>query len=76
MPFARPFYSRTIGLDKEGNKIPILFGARMSGNLNPVTRIGIMNMQTGKQGNYAAENFSAFTLQRSVLKRSVIKTYF
>jgi len=76
MPFIRPFYSRTIGLDKDGNKIPILFGARMSGNIDPATRIGIMNMQTGKQGNYAAENFSAFTIQRSVLKRSVIKTYF
>ncbi len=76
MPFIRPFYSRTIGLDKDGNKIPILFGARMSGNLDPATRIGMMNMQTGKQGNYAAENFTAFTLQRSVLKRSVIKTYF
>jgi hypothetical protein len=35
-----------------------------------------MNMQTGKQGNYSPENFSAFTMQRSVLKRSVIKTYF
>ncbi|MCF8406323.1 MAG: carbohydrate binding family 9 domain-containing protein [Chitinophagaceae bacterium] len=76
MPFVRPFYSRTIGLDKDGNKIPILFGARMSGNLNPATRIGLMNMQTGKQGNYAGENFTAFTLQRSVLKRSIIKTYF
>ena len=76
MPFVRPFYSRTIGLDKDGNKIPILFGARMSGNLNRATRIGLMNMQTSKQGNYAAENFSAFTLQRSVLKRSIIKTYF
>jgi len=76
MPSIRPFYSRTIGLDKDGNKIPILFGARMSGNLNPATRIGLMNMQTGKQGNYSAENFTAFTLQRSVLKRSILKTYF
>jgi hypothetical protein len=72
MPSIRPFYSRTIGLDKDGNKIPILFGARMSGNLDPATRIGLMNMQTGKQGNYSAENFTAFTLQRSVLKRSIL----
>ena len=76
IPPIRPFYSRTIGLDKEGNRIPILFGARLSGNLNTATRIGIMNMQTGKQGNYSPENFSAFTMQRSVLKRSVVKTYF
>ena len=76
IPPIRPFYSRTIGLDKEGNKIPILFGAKLSGNLDPLTRIGAMNMQTGKQGNYSAENFSAFTIHRRVLKRSSIKAYF
>ena len=76
IPPIRPFYSRSIGLDKDGNRIPILFGARLSGNIDPSTRIGVMDMQTGKQGTYAAENFSAFTIQRSVLKRSVIKTYF
>jgi len=76
IPPIRPFYSRTIGLDKEGNKIPILFGARLSGNLSPDVRIGAMNMQTGRKGNYAPENFSAFTLQKRVLKRSLIKGYF
>jgi hypothetical protein len=35
-----------------------------------------MNMQTGRQGDYAPENFSAFTLQKRVLKRSMIKGYF
>jgi hypothetical protein len=76
LPGVRPFYSRTIGLDKNGSKIPILFGARLSGNLSPDVRIGAMNMQTGRQGDYAPENFSAFTLQKRVLKRSVIKGYF
>ncbi len=76
IPPVRPFYSRTIGLDKQGNRIPILFGARMSGNLAPGTRIGMMNMQTGRQGNYSPENFSAFTLHKRVLKRSEIKGYF
>jgi len=76
IPPIRPFYSRTIGLDKDGNKIPILFGARLSGNLSPDVRIGAMNMQTGRKGNYAPENFSAFTLQKRVLKRSMIKGYF
>jgi hypothetical protein len=76
IPGIHPFYSRTIGLDKDGNKIPILFGARLSGNIDPATRIGVMDMQTGRQGSYAPENFSAFTLQRSVLKRSMVKAYF
>ena len=76
IPPIRPFYSRTIGLDKDGNKIPILFGARLSGNLTPDLRIGAMNMQTGRKGDYAPENFSAFTLQKRILKRSMVKGYF
>jgi hypothetical protein len=76
IPPVRPFYSRTIGLDKQGNRIPILFGARLSGNLAPGTRIGVMNMQTGRQGDYSPENFSAFTLHKRILKRSEIKGYF
>ncbi|WP_448940455.1 DUF5916 domain-containing protein, partial [Escherichia coli] len=31
IPSIRPFYSRTIGLDKNANPIPIIFGARLSG---------------------------------------------
>ena len=76
IPPVRPFYSRKIGLDKEGNRIPILFGARLSGNLAPGTRIGVMNMQTGRQGDYSPENFSAITLHKRILKRSEIKGYF
>ncbi|TRZ75655.1 MAG: hypothetical protein D4R94_06335 [Chitinophagaceae bacterium] len=75
-PLYKPFYSRTIGLDKEGNQIPILIGARLSGNLSPSVRIGMMNMQTGKKGDYAPENFTAFTIQKRFWARSVIKGYF
>jgi hypothetical protein len=35
-----------------------------------------MDMQTGRQGNYSPENFSAFTIHRRVLARSNIKAYF
>jgi len=74
--FVSPFYSRTIGLDKEGNSIPILLGARISGNLNSSTRIGMMDIQTGAKGNYSAENFSAFTIQKRFWQRSLLKAYF
>lgn len=76
IPPIRPFYSRTIGLDKDGNKIPILFGARLSGNITKSTRIGIMNMETGGQGTYSPENFTAASINQKVFKRSVIKGYF
>ncbi len=76
IPPVRPFYSRTIGLDKEGNKIPILFGARVSGNITKSTRIGFMNMQTGRRGAYSPENYTAASISQRVLKRSVVKAYF
>ena len=71
-----PFYSRRIGLDKNNNPIPILGGARLSGNLNSSTRFGIMSMQTGAKGDYSSENYSAVSINKSVLARSVIKLYF
>ena len=75
-PIFHPFYSRTIGLDKNGSPIPILMGARLSGNLNSSTRIGMMDIQTGAKGAYSPENFSAFTIQKRFWQRSVVKTYF
>ena len=71
-----PFYSRRIGLDNDGNRIPILFGARLSGNLSKRTRIGVMNMQTGRKGDFAGQNYSAVSISQSVLKRSLVRGYF
>ncbi|MBS1668982.1 MAG: carbohydrate binding family 9 domain-containing protein [Bacteroidetes bacterium] len=73
--FINPFYSRTIGLDKNGNKIPIIAGARLSGNISKSTRIGVMDMQTGNKGDYYADNYAALSINQSVLKRSTIKGY-
>jgi hypothetical protein len=71
-----PFYSRRIGLDKTGNPIPIIGGARLSGNLNATTRFGAMSMQTGAKGDYSPENYSAISINKTVLARSVVKVYF
>lgn len=76
IPPLRPFYSRRIGLDNDANKIPILLGARLTGNIAKKTRIGFMSMQTGKTENYAAENYTAATVQQRFLKRSTAKVYF
>jgi len=69
----RPFFSRRIGLT-----IPIIGGARLSGNLDENWRIGVMNIQTQKDENLgiSAENFGVFTLQRKVLDRSNISMIF
>ena len=76
IPPIRPFYSRTIGLDKNGNKIPILGGARISGNLSKRTRIGIMNMQTQAQDETAGQSYTAVSINQQVQKRSVLKAYY
>jgi hypothetical protein len=72
----RPFYSRRIGLDNEGNAIPILAGARLTGNLDKKTRVGLLNVQTEKKGAFAAQNYTAFSAHRRLLKRSLVKGYF
>ncbi len=74
-PF-RPFFSRKIGLDANGNSIPILFGARLSGNLNEKLRIGAFNIQTARKDTSAAQNYTALSMHRRLFKRSVIKAYF
>jgi hypothetical protein len=76
IPPIRPFYSRTIGLDKNGRRIPIIGGARLTGSIDDKTRIGVMNMQTAKKGDYAAQNYTAISASRRFLKRSVVKAYY
>ena len=76
IPPIRPFYSRTIGLDKYGNKIPIVGGARISGNLSKKLRVGLMNMQTAAKGDAAAQNYTALTFNQQVQARSSVKGYF
>jgi hypothetical protein len=72
----RPFYSRRIGLDKVGNTIPIIGGARITGSITPSTRIGAFNMQTADKASYRKENFTAATVNQRIFKRSVLKGYF
>ena len=76
IPPMRPFFSRRIGLDEDGNAIPILYGARLSGNVNKNLRLGIMNLQTRKTDEMLANNYTAVAFHQQVLSRSIIKGYF
>jgi hypothetical protein len=75
IPPVRPFYSRRIG-SKDGQAVPILFGARLTGNLSNNFRFGAMNIQTARSGNLAPDNFTTVTFNQRVLDRSLIKGYF
>lgn len=74
-PPARPFFSRRIGLDAGGLPLPILFGARLSGNVNQNLRVGLMNVQTKATDTQAAENTSTLAFNQRVLSRSLVKGY-
>ncbi|MGI8582831.1 MAG: DUF5916 domain-containing protein [Chitinophagaceae bacterium] len=69
----RPFFSRRIGLG-----VPINYGARLSGSLNKNWRIGVMDIQTGKQteSGLPAQNFAVVALQKRVFSRSNIRVLF
>lgn len=83
-PSTRPFFSRQIGLadtsldqSQRYSKVPILYGARLSGKVNDRWRIGLLNMQTRRldisaENVIPAANFSVVTLQRKVFKRSAL----
>lgn len=63
----QPFFSRRIGLE-----VPVIGGARLSGQLGDHWRIGILNMQTSSQGITPSANFTTAVLQRQVFSRSNI----
>ncbi|MEN0004128.1 MAG: DUF5916 domain-containing protein [Bacteroidota bacterium] len=71
----RPFFSRRIGLDGEGGSVPILFGARLSGNLNDRWRIGLMNVQTGGNQDQTSQNYSVGVVQRQLFGRSTATAF-
>lgn len=72
----KPFYSRRIGLDARGNPIPILYGLRLSGNINPKSRIGLINMHTKGEEGRNGQNYSVLTFQRRLWQRSSFKGLF
>jgi len=63
----RPFFSRRIGLDN-----PVIAGARLSGNIGTKWRIGVMDIQTGAEGEIHPANYLVSALQRQVFNRSNI----
>lgn len=73
---SRPFFSRRIGLDEDGNAVPITFGMRLSGNLNENWRTGLLNIQTQSNDTLLGQNYTAIAIHRKVLQRSNIKAYF
>ncbi len=75
IPPMRPFFSRKIGLTDDGAPIPILYGARLTGNLTKDTRIGLLNLQTKSNEEEPGNNYSAFAFNQRIFGRSVVKGF-
>lgn len=58
-----PFYSRRIGSSSD-----IQFGLKLSGNISPKTRIGVLNVQTEKENGVASQNFGVFVAEHQLSK--------
>jgi hypothetical protein len=72
----QPFFSRRLGLttDSSGNlsRVPILYGARLSGKLGPKWRVGLMNLHTREKASLGLpdQNYTMGIFQKQVLARS------
>ncbi|MFQ5568922.1 MAG: DUF5916 domain-containing protein [Rhodothermales bacterium] len=70
------FFSRRIGIGPNGEAIPILGGARLSGNLAGLN-VGLLNMQTEAVGGVApANNFTVARVRKELPNRSALGVLF
>jgi hypothetical protein len=63
------FFSRRIGLAADGETIPILAGARVSGKAGPYN-IGVLEMQTDGRRGEPGDNFAVVRVSRDLPNRS------
>jgi Domain of unknown function (DUF5916)/Carbohydrate family 9 binding domain-like len=70
---ASPFVSRRIGLTDDGRIVPIIAGLRLTGNLNPSLRIGIMNIESAKKYDLPAQNYTVAAFDHKIFKRSNLR---
>jgi uncharacterized protein DUF5916/cellulose/xylan binding protein with CBM9 domain len=63
------FFTRRIGLDEDGQLVPIMGGARLSGKTGGYN-IGLMNMQTEDVGRRPGNNFTVLRMSRDLPSRS------
>lgn len=63
------FFSRRIGLDRQGIPVPIIGGGRVAGRTG-AWDIGLLNMQTADSPNLPSENFGVFRFRRGIINEN------
>lgn len=59
-----PFFTRRIGIDENGQAVPLLYGLRATGNVSKDVRVGVMNTHTGKSEETIGQNQTAIAVQK------------
>ena len=65
------FFSRRIGLDENGELVPIRGGGRLSGKVGGVN-VGALNMQTADVGDRPGNNFTVLRASKELPNRSSV----
>lgn len=65
-----PFYSRRIGSDSD-----IQFGLKLSGNISPKIRMGVLNVQTDKETDIASQNYGVIVTEQQLTKNFTTTGY-
>ena len=65
------FFSRRIGIDQDGNQVPINGGARLTGTIANM-RVGLLNMNTKSVGDTPSNEYQILRLKKELPNRSHI----
>ena len=65
------FFSRRIGLDENGELVPIIGGGRLSGKIGSVN-VGALNMQTADIADRPGNNFTVLRASKELRNRSSV----
>jgi len=60
----KPFFSRRIGLNNNSEAVPIVYGARLTGNVSNDLRVGVMNVQSATVDESNGQNQSAIAAKK------------
>jgi hypothetical protein len=66
---ANPYFSRRIGLDYNGETVPITYGMRLSGQMGRY-ELGFLQVRTGKHGGSFGEDFTVARVKRGLFEQS------
>jgi hypothetical protein len=70
-----PFFTRRIGLSESGTPIAVIGGARLTGQSGGTT-VGLLNMQTAREGTRPGDNFTAVRLAHDVGRGVTLGTFY